>query len=618
MPRTTFPPTPASSTDIQGQDGSKQLANLHMAFELPPPALVSTAGSGGSGGEKGSSATTPTTALNTDINMLSPPIEPNIKPPTNSTKRPSSSSPSSKTAYPVQAAETVKSRRRSSALQAQAQVQAQLQAQAQTQSQPTTQGSPSTSTGKDAFALPPPPTRSRKIIQMKPRTAANSGSTKGNAKDTKDNTDGSAPATAAAPAPPASTKTGKGNAAAAAAAAAATVSSVEDAAATETAAPAAANSKKKQPSATSAAGRKIARKTAHSLIERRRRSKMNEEFAVLKGMIPACTGEMHKLAILQASIEYVRYLEDCVATLRAQRESEQQQRNSNYTSASPGTGSHQYLSAPFSGDAESPDVEMTGTGGPDDDDKTARRRARDDDDDEDDDEEEDEDDEDDKEDDDFGEEEMSSAHNNTGSSRRHPRRRHASSASPALLAQDQAAYHHQQKHQQETRHNSQSSTASSRYSPSLAAAVSASLAASASGSADHRHRHYGSFSYPSGGFTTSAQTSPAFGPQQQPLPALPLSAAASPFLYGASGGGMGLSSLGEPAASISGSTLTSPALLPQRDMDQEATAALLMLNSDRRGTSGSISGGSSGNGNGGTANGNAAGRGMSVQDLLST
>jgi hypothetical protein len=61
--------------------------------------------------------------------------------------------------------------------------------------------------------------------------------------------------------------------------------------------------KKKQPSATSVAGRKIARKTAHSLIERRRRSKMNEEFGVLKNMIPACTGEMHKLAILQASFE---------------------------------------------------------------------------------------------------------------------------------------------------------------------------------------------------------------------------------------------------------------------------------------------------------------------------
>jgi hypothetical protein len=66
----------------------------------------------------------------------------------------------------------------------------------------------------------------------------------------------------------------------------------------------AATPKKKQPSSTSVAGRKIARKTAHSLIERRRRSKMNEEFGVLKDMIPACTGEMHKLAILQVSTKF--------------------------------------------------------------------------------------------------------------------------------------------------------------------------------------------------------------------------------------------------------------------------------------------------------------------------
>lgn len=57
--------------------------------------------------------------------------------------------------------------------------------------------------------------------------------------------------------------------------------------------------KEKQLKPASAAGRKIARKTAHSLIERRRRSKINEEFSVLKNMIPACTGEMHKLSILQ-------------------------------------------------------------------------------------------------------------------------------------------------------------------------------------------------------------------------------------------------------------------------------------------------------------------------------
>lgn len=44
---------------------------------------------------------------------------------------------------------------------------------------------------------------------------------------------------------------------------------------------------------------------------------MNEEFAVLKDLVPACRGvEMHKLAILQAGIEYVRYLEGCVDGLR--------------------------------------------------------------------------------------------------------------------------------------------------------------------------------------------------------------------------------------------------------------------------------------------------------------
>ena len=46
---------------------------------------------------------------------------------------------------------------------------------------------------------------------------------------------------------------------------------------------------------------------------------MNEEFGVLKDMIPACEGaEMHKLAILQAGIEYVRYLEDCISQLKGE------------------------------------------------------------------------------------------------------------------------------------------------------------------------------------------------------------------------------------------------------------------------------------------------------------
>ncbi|KAL2847999.1 hypothetical protein BJX68DRAFT_107243 [Aspergillus pseudodeflectus] len=128
----------------------------------------------------------------------------------------------------------------------------------------------------DDLDLPPPPTRTRKIIQMKPKTQTSPKPIAASAKPaTKGNTKAAANGTAQG------------------------------------------GSKKKQPSATSAAGRKIARKTAHSLIERRRRSKMNEEFATLKNMIPACQGqEMHKLAILQASIDYVNYLEKCIQDLK--------------------------------------------------------------------------------------------------------------------------------------------------------------------------------------------------------------------------------------------------------------------------------------------------------------
>lgn len=110
---------------------------------------------------------------------------------------------------------------------------------------------------KDDFALPPPPTRSRKIIQMQPNTE-HEAVTSSTAKPT---------------AGKAQTTTQSGG------------------------------KRKQNEKGTTAAGRKIARKTAHSLIERRRRSKMNEEFGVLKDMIPACKGqEMHKLAILQVSL----------------------------------------------------------------------------------------------------------------------------------------------------------------------------------------------------------------------------------------------------------------------------------------------------------------------------
>jgi len=193
MPRPTLPPTPGSSSDIKGKEGLQ--LSMPMAFELPPPAMNNTESRPSSASAKSSSPS--------PYHLYSP------KSPVLEKKT---------TIAPI-------ARRRSTAEKA---------------------------TAKDAFALPPPPTRSRKIIQMKPR---------GQADDSFD-VEGS------------DAKEGPNK-----------VANTQN--------------KKKQPSATSVAGRKIARKTAHSLIERRRRSKMNEEFGVLKDMIPACTGEMHKLAILQ-------------------------------------------------------------------------------------------------------------------------------------------------------------------------------------------------------------------------------------------------------------------------------------------------------------------------------
>ncbi|KAM0242734.1 hypothetical protein ACHAPO_001156 [Fusarium lateritium] len=339
------------------------------------------------------------------------------------------------TTYPMQPAETVKARRRSSAAR----------------------------DAKDnSFALPPPPTRSRKIIQMKPRQEGSSDNTN----KEKSKSTGKSSAAAKATATAANSK---------AAAAPLGEAATDD------------KTRKKQPSATSAAGRKIARKTAHSLIERRRRSKMNEEFAVLKGMIPACTGDMHKLSILQASIEYIRYLEDCVSKLKAQQEDDNGQTESGRQTP---TGRERLPSIrefhpTFQGDpsGDDDDIEM--------------------------------------EDSDVASPALNAMPDQNA---RHP------SASPALPPQD-------------SRNRAQS------YS---------------SASADHRRYSY----------SVSAGTSPAFGPQ----------------IYGAP-------HYARSDASAPGSALTSPALNPQSELDQEAMAALLMLNNDRR---------------------DSKGRGLSVRDLLST
>ncbi|KAF2842476.1 hypothetical protein M501DRAFT_927668 [Patellaria atrata CBS 101060] len=225
MPRTTtFPPTPAPSTDISGKH-NPQVGRLDASFKLPPAAILGS----------GDSVSSTTTTSNHS----------------NSSYRPDS--PTSPRAV--------------------------------TKSQPSTsrkRPNPATAPVDDVeYELPPPPTRSRKIIQMKPKPQE----TQEDSKKLSTGPTGTAKA---------STQSTAGG------------------------------GRKSKANGTTAAGRKIARKTAHSLIERRRRSKMNEEFSVLKNMIPACEGQdMHKLAILQASIEYVSYLKKCVEELKAAKPTRQ-------------------------------------------------------------------------------------------------------------------------------------------------------------------------------------------------------------------------------------------------------------------------------------------------------
>lgn len=485
-------------------DGTKQLSSLKTTLELPEPAMnhPSHAARPSSSGTGSNGAGAPESPVSTT---------------------------SPRTSYPIQPSEAVKARRRSSAATATA--------------------TASTTAAREgaSFALPPPPTRSRKIIQMKPRPQDEKRSAPG-------------------PAAPAGGKgTGKRPAAAAAAA-------------SGSAGGEASSSKKKQPSATSAAGRKIARKTAHSLIERRRRSKMNEEFAVLKDMIPACEGEMHKLAILQvslgvsawdlttypradtifqASIEYVRYLQDCIEKLKAQREPQAPAETAGAASSS-GRESYnteqqyhhhqQQRQHLHSEEQYSPDVEMIGSNITPSPAVTTR---------------------------------PSSSCISTPSYQR-------PSASPALRAQQQE----EEEEEEEPSPSPSSSSPVQRHEPS--SWVSSSSFSAAGTSVEH-HRHY---SYGGGGGVSSATASPAVGPG---------------WGFGFGGG------------SAAGSTLTSPALGPlleRGDLDHEATAALLMLNNDRRGTVGSLGNAGAGAGTNASCPGGGGrsshGRGMSVRDLLSS
>lgn len=214
MPRTnTFPPTPAPSTDITGKENG-YFSHTDPAFSLPPSAVASRVGSSGD--------VTMDAAYNSRMPFSPTSPKPNAN---------------------------LKNKKKNIA--------------------------PSPIITPSSITLPPPPTRSRKIIQMKPEAQhvkriehASESSTSLTEKD--------------------------GSSAAAA-------------------------GKRKQ-TATTSTGRKIARKTAHSIIERRRRSKMNEEFGVLKEMIPACSGqEMHKLAILQVNItcKVCNYIKTDISIRRA-------------------------------------------------------------------------------------------------------------------------------------------------------------------------------------------------------------------------------------------------------------------------------------------------------------
>ncbi|EMD61707.1 hypothetical protein GGP41_004297 [Bipolaris sorokiniana] len=423
MPRPNLPPTPQPSTDITGKNAANA-PQLESSFDLPPAAL-------GGRGSVASSSGPSENASDSSYRPLSP-------------------------SSPVATSKSSHSRKRSS------------------------NAAQHSVVTRDDYSLPPPPTRSRKIIQMKP-------------KDTQES-------------PKASVQSQNAK----------TTSATAN------------GGKKKQASNTTAAGRKIARKTAHSLIERRRRSKMNEEFGVLKDMIPACRGqEMHKLAILQASIEYMRYLEQCVSDLKTA--------NSRRDSPSSTTSS-----------LPPPPV----------------RRIHD-------------EDEDDREQD----EEMEDAVSPTYVEQPASQSRYSfANASPAICPSDRSVYTHSTTTSPAIMPHDHNGHYSANPSPALRP------------SDPH---HYS--------LAPSSSHSTVTSPTIHPSPAF--SAHTPTATYFSNPFHTGPPSTGPVAApgSSHGSahfSLTSPALKPQADReDQEATEALMMLNTDRRSWSGA--------------------RGMSVKDLLS-
>ena len=263
MPEPILPPTPISSTDLLGKS---EIYSTHLdsGFALPPAALDEQHPST----SKDKSAIlnigihSSTNKLSSGLSSVYQPISPCL---------PVDASPNE--ASPV--------RRQGSSSSDVSDDKASLEG----MSVKTDRGFERSGLADHSYSLPPPPTRSRKIIQMRPCKAKDTlhiGQERKCVSDPFKHAQIGAAATGHLEATEMTIMSRE-----------TTDFATEDRTA-----------RRKHGSdlagSSSATGRKIARKTAHSLIERRRRSKINEEFGVLKNMIPACAGqEMHKLAILQ-------------------------------------------------------------------------------------------------------------------------------------------------------------------------------------------------------------------------------------------------------------------------------------------------------------------------------
>lgn len=58
--------------------------------------------------------------------------------------------------------------------------------------------------------------------------------------------------------------------------------------------------------------KEVLRKVSHSAIERKRRERINDRILILRRMVPKCSehANIHKLTVLEYTIEYIRYLEE--------------------------------------------------------------------------------------------------------------------------------------------------------------------------------------------------------------------------------------------------------------------------------------------------------------------